>query len=246
VFLSGISVPDREVLDLARRLRATGFDEEAEKLEDAHRREVRILALEIAEREAILRALEECPDGSLAELRATILRDVTWFRQQGLAYRLDGSLDPSCGEHRPRPMAGVARAASPNTDGAEGPRLRGRRARRTAGVHWFPAGPCGGGSPSFVRGRGESVGVAIHSLARFVPRLRWKYAMLVVRSEDVRRGTPGDSAKDSELRHHRTGVRRLVPEHWRRHERNAGARRTRAFSRARHPAAGYSRACPEP
>jgi hypothetical protein len=69
VFLSGISVPDREVLDLARRLRATGFDEEAEKLEDAHRREVRILALEIAEREAILRALEECPDGSLAELR---------------------------------------------------------------------------------------------------------------------------------------------------------------------------------
>jgi hypothetical protein len=125
VFLSGISVPDREVLDLARRLRATGFDEEAEKLEDAHRREVRILALEIAEREAILRALEECPDGSLAELRATILRDVTWFRQQGLAYRLDGSLDPSCGEHRPRPMAGVARAASPNTDGAEGPRIAG-------------------------------------------------------------------------------------------------------------------------
>jgi hypothetical protein len=84
VFLRGIGIPDRDVLDLARRLRATGYDE-ADKLEDAHRREIVILALEIPEREAILRALEDCPDGPLAELRAVILRDITYFRQQGLA-----------------------------------------------------------------------------------------------------------------------------------------------------------------
>jgi hypothetical protein len=85
VWLSGIPIPDRDVLDLARRLRVIGFDEEAERLEDAHRREIVILGLEITEREAVLRALEDCPDGPLAELRAVILRDVTWFRAQGLA-----------------------------------------------------------------------------------------------------------------------------------------------------------------
>jgi hypothetical protein len=84
VFRSGISVPDRDVLDLARRLRAAGFDTEADRLEDAHRREIVILGLEITEREAILRVLEDCPP-SFTELRATILRDVTWFRRQGLA-----------------------------------------------------------------------------------------------------------------------------------------------------------------
>jgi hypothetical protein len=75
VFLSGISVPDRTVLDLARRLRIAGYDIEAEKLEDAYRNEIRLLGLEITEREAILRALEDCPDGPLADLRATVLRD---------------------------------------------------------------------------------------------------------------------------------------------------------------------------
>jgi hypothetical protein len=85
VFLSGISVPDRDVLDFARQLRTAGFDAEAEKLEDAHRNEIKLLGLAIPEREAVLRVLDDCPDGSLAELRAVILRDVTWFRQQGLA-----------------------------------------------------------------------------------------------------------------------------------------------------------------
>jgi hypothetical protein len=34
--------------------------------------------------EALLRVLEECRP-QLAEFRATLLRDVTWFRRQGLA-----------------------------------------------------------------------------------------------------------------------------------------------------------------
>jgi hypothetical protein len=85
VFRCGIPIPDRDYLDIARRLRAAGFDDEAERLEDALRNEITVLRLEITEREAILRALADCPDVVLAERRARILRDVAWSRQHGLA-----------------------------------------------------------------------------------------------------------------------------------------------------------------
>jgi hypothetical protein len=85
VFLSGISVPDRDVLQLARRLRGAGFDDEAERLENALRDEIKLLGLEIPEREAVLRALDEYPEGSLSELRAVILKDITYLRRKGLA-----------------------------------------------------------------------------------------------------------------------------------------------------------------
>lgn len=68
VRLAGIPIADRDVLELARNLRDAGFAETAETLEDAYDAERGVLALTIADREAILRALDDPPDG-LAELR---------------------------------------------------------------------------------------------------------------------------------------------------------------------------------
>jgi hypothetical protein len=76
-------VPDQDVLELARQLRDTGFDDVAEKLENAYDIECKVLALTIAEREQILRGLEECPDG-LAELRAVLLQEHEWRVRDGL------------------------------------------------------------------------------------------------------------------------------------------------------------------
>ena len=56
----------------------------AERLERAYDREARIVALDVPDREAILRVLEECPEG-LLELRATLLPERVWLRREGLA-----------------------------------------------------------------------------------------------------------------------------------------------------------------
>ena len=53
-------------------LRDTGFEDLAERLEDAYDLETEVLALTIPEREAIIRALDDPPDG-LAELRGVLL-----------------------------------------------------------------------------------------------------------------------------------------------------------------------------
>ena len=82
--LAGIPVDDRLVLELARRLHAAGFDDAAESLEGAYDGERRVVALTIAEREAILRVLEDCPD-ELAELRGVLLREHEWRMREGLA-----------------------------------------------------------------------------------------------------------------------------------------------------------------
>jgi hypothetical protein len=71
---AGIPVPDELVLELARLV----DDEElASALEDAYRREVRVLGLSIPERETIIAALEDPPPG-LEELRAVLLREHAW------------------------------------------------------------------------------------------------------------------------------------------------------------------------
>jgi hypothetical protein len=64
-------------------LRAGGFTETAERLEDAYDLETKILALTIAEREQIIRALGDPPD-SLAELRSTLLHEHEWRAREGL------------------------------------------------------------------------------------------------------------------------------------------------------------------
>ena len=62
MWLAGLPVADRAVLELTRRLRKNELDATAERLERACDREAKIVALDITDREAILRVLEDCPD----------------------------------------------------------------------------------------------------------------------------------------------------------------------------------------
>jgi len=81
IHLAGIPVSDEAILELARLVDDTDL---ATKLEDAYRRDVKILALEISERETILAALED-PPADLAELRGVLLRELEWLRREGIA-----------------------------------------------------------------------------------------------------------------------------------------------------------------
>ena len=74
MWLAGIPIADKAVLHLAASLREAELVETAEILEGAYDREARIVALDIPDREAILRVLEECPEEML-ELRATLLQE---------------------------------------------------------------------------------------------------------------------------------------------------------------------------
>jgi hypothetical protein len=68
---------------LARQLRQSGFDRTAERLEVAYDRETRLLALTLAERDEVLRALEHAPAG-LALLRGQLVRDRERWVGEGL------------------------------------------------------------------------------------------------------------------------------------------------------------------
>ena len=81
--LAGVPVRDRDVLELARPLREAEFVDVAEKLETGYDRETKVLALSIDEREAIIRALDDPPDG-LVELRGILLQEHEWRMRQGL------------------------------------------------------------------------------------------------------------------------------------------------------------------
>ena len=63
MLLAGLQIPDRLVLELAQCLRTEGLNDIAETLEDAYDNERGVVGLTISEREAILRALEQCPYG---------------------------------------------------------------------------------------------------------------------------------------------------------------------------------------
>ena len=83
MWLAGIPVADNAVLHLAASLRDGELTFTAERLERAYDREARIVALDIPDREAILRVLEDCPE-ELPELRATLLQEHVWRRREGL------------------------------------------------------------------------------------------------------------------------------------------------------------------
>jgi hypothetical protein len=53
------------------------------RLESAYGRGVKVLALDVPERETILRALDDPPAG-LEELRGVLLGEVEWRRREGL------------------------------------------------------------------------------------------------------------------------------------------------------------------
>ena len=63
MWIAGIPVADRAVLHLAASLREAELVQTAERLERAYDRESRIVALDIPDRDAILRVLEDCPEG---------------------------------------------------------------------------------------------------------------------------------------------------------------------------------------
>jgi hypothetical protein len=80
---AGTPVPDSDVLKLAGMLRDSGFDDVTERLEDAYDLEVKVLALTIPEREAIIRTLDDPPE-TLADLRGVLLREHEWPVREGL------------------------------------------------------------------------------------------------------------------------------------------------------------------
>ncbi len=81
MFLAGIPVHDDLILELARLV---DDDALADRLEAAYGREVKVLGLDIPERETIIRALEDPPPG-LEELRGVLLREHEWRRREGLS-----------------------------------------------------------------------------------------------------------------------------------------------------------------
>jgi hypothetical protein len=94
MMLAGIPIPDTEMLAPARLLREVDFDDVAEKLEKGYDAETKVLALTIGDREAILRAIDDPPDG-LAELRGVLLREREWRVRDGLVQPVHASV-PVC------------------------------------------------------------------------------------------------------------------------------------------------------
>ena len=83
MMLAGLPVPPDAVQELADLVRVVGADELADRLERALGDEVKLLALSLDERALMLSALEDPPD-DLAELRAVLLADHQWRRNEGL------------------------------------------------------------------------------------------------------------------------------------------------------------------
>ena len=73
--VAGIQVQDTDILELARLVHETGFDETAETLIVALESERSLVGLTIPDREAILSSLIDPPDG-LCELQAILLTEL--------------------------------------------------------------------------------------------------------------------------------------------------------------------------
>jgi hypothetical protein len=82
--LAGICVHFTEMRKLSGLLRDSGFDDTAERLEDAYERRAAVVGLTIADREAVLETLVD-PPAELAQLRWILLDEHEWRICQGLA-----------------------------------------------------------------------------------------------------------------------------------------------------------------
>ena len=80
IHLAGVAIRDELVLELARLV---DDDELASRLETAYGRMTKVLALTIAARELIIRALDD-PPARLEELRAVLLREHVGRVRDGL------------------------------------------------------------------------------------------------------------------------------------------------------------------
>jgi hypothetical protein len=83
VRLAGVSVLDENVAALARLLYAAGLEDTGDALLTALDAEQDLVALSVADREAILRMLDDPPIG-LAELRGVLLSEHEWRDRDGL------------------------------------------------------------------------------------------------------------------------------------------------------------------
>ena len=82
--LAGNPIRDTDVLELAVLLRTGGFEDVAHKLDHARLIGTEVLALTVVDRESMLRALDDPPSDSLAELRAVLLIEHEWRVREGL------------------------------------------------------------------------------------------------------------------------------------------------------------------
>ena len=78
--LAGIRIPDGDIRELAGLV----DDPLSARLLNTLERQVVILGLQIAEREEILRALDDPQTKALAELRGVLLREHEWRVREGL------------------------------------------------------------------------------------------------------------------------------------------------------------------
>jgi hypothetical protein len=76
-------VADDQVVELLARLRDVDLTTTADHLQRTLDRGARIVALDDDDRHALLRVLEDCPDG-LTDLRATLVQEVVWRQAEGL------------------------------------------------------------------------------------------------------------------------------------------------------------------
>jgi hypothetical protein len=83
MMLAGIRVRETHGIELARLLQRSGYWDTSEKLLDAYNEGIKVLGLTIAEREQILRVLDDPPD-FLAELRGVLLREHEGRLRDGL------------------------------------------------------------------------------------------------------------------------------------------------------------------
>jgi hypothetical protein len=83
MLLAGVRISEPVAFDLADLLRDGGFDISAEKLDHARASGRSVVALTIPDREAMVRVLDDPPDG-LAQLRGVLLREHVWRRRVGL------------------------------------------------------------------------------------------------------------------------------------------------------------------
>jgi hypothetical protein len=83
VLIAGLPVRGEDALVLIRLLERLGASEAAQRISNAIARDEHDITLRLADRDAALRVLAECPDG-LLKLRATLHQQLLWRQQEGL------------------------------------------------------------------------------------------------------------------------------------------------------------------
>jgi hypothetical protein len=105
--LAGVPVRD----ELVEALAESAYEPAASTLRGALEADRAVVALTVLEREQLLRALEDCPDG-LGQLRAVLLREHEWRVREALVSRRSASPRASGRVVPPRMSIPVPRAPS--------------------------------------------------------------------------------------------------------------------------------------